>query len=265
MHTAAAVTQGGPTAMNVPTIGGARGIFEIFVPGLFLLLNLVGATYLLPFLDQDTKHFIEVTATNPGLSLMIVVSFGYLLGVLLRLGPTGPPDRLSGFWLGHVGDKSDEVERNALRQTRFPYIGWMCETSGKRVPAEVAAFYRATWGIAGLATSKTFFNFMKVMLSDESAKGEIYAAEALTRYISGMFYALLVSFGALGGALICLIHSGKGMWGIVVILAAYLFAGLVILRRFRTIRVKEVEAVFAASYRNRRRFRKMAEEADAPG
>lgn len=31
--------------MNIPTIGGPRGIFEVFVPGMFLLLNTSAAVY----------------------------------------------------------------------------------------------------------------------------------------------------------------------------------------------------------------------------
>ncbi|GAI26286.1 unnamed protein product, partial [marine sediment metagenome] len=51
--------------MNIPTIGGARGIFEIFVPGVFLLLNLAVAVFLLPFIDEDTKNFFLDYASNP--------------------------------------------------------------------------------------------------------------------------------------------------------------------------------------------------------
>jgi hypothetical protein len=255
-------TQGELTAMNVPTIGGARGIFEVFVPGLFLFLNLVGVAYLMPFMDQDSKHFIEVTAANPGLSLAIVISFGYLLGIVLRLIPPSWPDGLSAIWLGRFGDPDDKPARRELRKARFPYIEWVCSTSGDRLPREVSAFYQATWGDpdSKVKRSKTFFNFMKVMLSDEKAKDEVYAAEAMTRYISGMFYALLASVVLIGAAwLACGALSGKWMAGLLVVIVAYSVAGLVIVRRFRTIRVKEVEAVFAASYRNRELFQRMNE------
>jgi hypothetical protein len=249
--------------MNVPTIGGARGIFEIFVPGLFLLLNLVGVAYLLPFMDQDTKHFIESGAANPGLSLVIVISFGYLMGVVLRLVPPDVPDRLSSEWLKRSGSEQDGDDRRDLSADRFPYTKWMGNISSKRLPPDVYDFYKATWGHPNLEPSKkTLFNFMKVFLSDERAKGEIYAAEALTRYISGMFYALSVSFLCIVITGAACLFAGRWIWGLALVLVAYGIGWLQIVRRFRVIRVKEVEAVFAASYRNRSLFQRMLEDAN---
>ncbi|HDN64854.1 MAG TPA: hypothetical protein ENF23_00930 [Methanosarcinales archaeon] len=71
--------------MNIPAIGGTRGVFEIFVPGAFLLLNLAAVVYLLPFIDEDTKRFISGCGSNPALSLVILLCFGYLIEVILRL------------------------------------------------------------------------------------------------------------------------------------------------------------------------------------
>jgi len=69
---------------------------------------------------------------------------------------------------------------------------------------------------------------------------------------------LLASVVLIGAAwLACGALSGKWMAGLLVVIVAYSVAGLVIVRRFRTIRVKEVEAVFAASYRNRELFQRM--------
>lgn len=52
--------------MNIPAIGVVRGLFDVFVPGTFLLLNLILVVYLLPFDDQDTKRFIETIASDSG-------------------------------------------------------------------------------------------------------------------------------------------------------------------------------------------------------
>ena len=68
--------------MTIPTIGGARGIFEIFIPGVFLFLNLTAVVYLFPFIDEDTKNYLLSCSSNPFLSLIIIICFGYLIGVI---------------------------------------------------------------------------------------------------------------------------------------------------------------------------------------
>lgn len=39
---------------EVPSVGGARGIFEMFVPGVFLLINIAIVVYVGPF--STTGH-----------------------------------------------------------------------------------------------------------------------------------------------------------------------------------------------------------------
>ena len=91
--------------------------------------------------------------------------------------------------------------------------------------------------------------------SDERAAAEIYAAESLTRYISGMFYGLVFSSISIFMMLLFLsILHQQVISGLVILLIAYLYAILEIIRRFRNIRIKEVEMVFAASFKNRDLF-----------
>jgi hypothetical protein len=94
--------------VNIPTIGGARGIFEIFVPGVFLLVNLAAMVFLLPFIDEDTKSFILDSASNPVLSLVIMVCFAYLLGVILRLFRVDRADRLSASYNRFFSSRAKE-------------------------------------------------------------------------------------------------------------------------------------------------------------
>jgi hypothetical protein len=246
--------------MNVPTIGGARGIFEIFIPGVFLLLNLSVVVYLFPFTDDETKRLIAAGAANPVLVLAVGIVFGYLIGILLRLFRTDLPDKWSAWWLRkfvpYALEHKGEFKLWATEE--FPYIGWLGVSCRQYLPSEVQAFYDKVWANRRQAGhNKQFFNFCKVMIcsADEKAAIEIYAAEAMTRYISGMFYAL--AFASVLIFVTIILHYivfGQALTGLVIILAAYLFGIEEILRHFRFIRIKETETVFTASFRNRTIF-----------
>jgi hypothetical protein len=244
--------------MNIPTIGGARGIFEIFVPGIFLLLNLGLVAYLLPFTDDETRRLIASGASNPVLSLIIAVSFGYLIGILLRLLRPELPDKLSAVWLGRFAREEHESETELWATEEFPYIGWIGEICKLYLPPETVSFYDKIWGRRRLeGQNKQFFNFVKVIISssDERAAAEMYAAEALSRYISGMFYALSCGFFLILATILSnYFISGQILEGLILILVAYLLAIVGILARFRFIRIKEAEIVFAASFKNKAIF-----------
>ena len=251
--------------MNIPTIGGARGIFEIFVPGLFLLVNAGVVVYLSPFIDDETKCLIGACASEPVVALLIAIGFGYLVGVLLRLFRPDLPDRLSAAWLRrfrrHRRQDNSALELWVLRD--FPYIDWIEELCREWLGSDEAVeFYEKTWGRKERRKEKKgpsspFFNFCKVMIScaDERSAGEVYAAEAFTRYLSGMFYALVfASAMILGTVILRYVVGGETMVGLIIVLCFYLFAIGAILGRFRSVRAREVEIVFAACFRNRHLF-----------
>jgi hypothetical protein len=276
--------------MNIPTIGGARGIFEIFVPGLFLLLNFGIVAYLLPFIDQRTREMVTTVTANSILGLIVAVCFGYLIGILLRLLKTDHIDKLSSAWLKAFDKKSLEDERSrepkdknrtfawlkrifnkSTRQStkpvykssvtdEFPYIVWLGEVAKWYLPPEALTFYKKVWAPRDRGSNKRnkqFFNFCKVVVTsyDEKAANEIYAAEALTRYIAGMFYALMAaSFLIIVTFVIVGLESEQWMTGLLFMLLPYAFAMLIIIQRFRKIRIREVEVVFAASFKNRKAF-----------
>ena len=251
--------------MNIPGIGGTRGIFEIFVPGVFLLLNISAMLFSLPFLDDHTKELITSLASNSVLDVVVSICFGYLIGILLRLLRTDTLDKFSAWWLRAFDKKaraktSDGRKAYRLSATEgFPYIGWIGEVAAGYLPPEALHFYEKIWAKRQRESNqnKQFFNFSKLVVScnDENAANEIYAAESFTRYIAGMFYALLfASILIVLTIILRYVFLGELLIGFVALLAAYLLAILIIVQRFRKMRIREVEVVFAASYKNRELF-----------
>lgn len=248
--------------MNIPTIGGTRGIFEIFVPGVFLLLNIGVIIFIAPFEDQDTKNLLINALSNPVSGLIVAICFGYLIGVLLRLLKVDLPDRVSAAWLRQFSKhaRKDNGEFRLYATEAFPYIGWIEEASQEYLPTNAAQFYKRVWSKRKKSgQNKQFVNFCKIIIAsnDERSANEIYAAEALTRYIAGMFYALTFAFILILSFLTFeILASGQFRYGLVVILLAYFLAIVVIIQNFRRIRIKEVETIFAASFRNKSLFEK---------
>jgi len=238
--------------MTIPTIGRARGVFGIFVPGLFLLANLVVFICLFPWTE------------DPVLSLVLGLGFGYLAGVVLRLFSAEPADKWSAAWLRKFGAgcRRSDGTFEWWATERFPYIRWIGEMSRLYLPPAARRFYKDVW-------EKTleerfddrlafkFVNFCKVIVeaSNESSGDECYAAEALVRYMSGILYALIASFFlVLGTFVLRWLCCGDVMPSLLIVLIAYSVAICAILSKFRFVRTKESETVFAACFANRKRF-----------
>jgi len=247
--------------MNIPGIGGTRGIFEIFVPGVFLLLNIGATIFSLPFLDDHTKELFPALFSNSVLDIIISICFGYLVGILLRLLRTDSLDKFSAWWL-RVFDKKARTKTADGQKTyrlfateEFPYIRWIGEVAAGYLPPEALHFYDKVWAKRQRdgKPNKQFFNFSKLVVScnDENAANEIYAAESFTRYIAGMFYALLFSSILIVSTIILrYVFLHELLAGFIAMLVTYLLAILIIVQRFRKMRIREVEVIFAASYKN---------------
>ena len=251
--------------MNIPGIGGTKGIFEIFVPGVFLLLNISAMIYSLPFLDDHTKELAVSLASNIAVDVVVSVCFGYLIGILLRLLKTDSLDKFSAWWI-RAFDKKARVKtpdgKKAYRlyaTDEFPYIGWVGEVASGYLPPTARRFYERVWldRQRGGKRNKQFFNFCKLVVSceDSNAANEIYAAESFTRYIAGMYYALLFSSILIVSTIILrYILMNELLVGFIALLVTYLLSIFVIVQRFRKMRIREVEVIFAASYKNRDLF-----------
>jgi hypothetical protein len=94
---------------NIKTIGGVGGIFHIFVPGVFLLINCLSGVYLFPWSGDDTRKVLFDVFGNPALGLVLTISFGYLLGVILRIFRSESADRLSAKYLRKFGKNWGQV------------------------------------------------------------------------------------------------------------------------------------------------------------
>lgn len=242
---------------KVPAVGGARGIFEIFVPGLFLLLNAIATFYFLPCTSQETRDQLAALSAHPLLVFLVVVPFGYLAGVVLRLFRSDVSDRASARFLRlyHQDAWGGQTAENHYAYEAFPYPKWLEVLVHCRFPSVAGDFFDSVW--ADRANDKQFVNFCKVLVSAEDALAatEIYSAESLSRYISGMFYALAAACTMVVLLIVSRLLGGKGLEiGLLSLAAAYVVGMLTILANFRFVRVKEVETIFAASFKNRHLF-----------
>ena len=263
---------------DVPTIGGARGVFEIFVPGLFLFLNLVAAVYLFPWVSVEITKGLKGLAANTPMALVIIVCFSYLCGVVLRLGRADLADDASAYWIRRFNPRARRPVRASDSQQptsaeglgtaaaeqywswatdQIPFIRWIGEMCDLYMPQEVKQYYSDEWAPRLRdGQNKQFLNLCKVAISkDRSLSAEVYTAESLTRYAACMFYALLLAGTlAAGTSVFNLAHALNATSAVSTAVGAgiacftYLVAAWRIVKSLRFVRLKEVETLFYACY-----------------
>ena len=245
----------------IPAIGAARGLFEIFVPGVFFVINAGLALYLFPLADADTKRLLLAAASSPAIAAVVALCFGYLVGVLLRLYRCEWADACSGWWIRRFNlhaQLDHGLGYKLFATEEFPYLRWMREVCQTSLPPSAVVFFEATWADRiGKPRNRQYFNFCKAIVAghDVQAGSELYAAESLSRYISGMLYALVAACALMVIDSIVPLFLGRSPMAIAPVLAvSYACAVVAILARYRFMRIKEVELLFAACYRNRAVF-----------
>lgn len=144
---------------------------------------------------------------------------------------------------------------------KFFYGNWMREKIRNCMPAETARFYDDFWDdkyTEDIAKNTTFFNFCKTIIArvDSQSAIDIYSAEAITRFLAEMYYALQFSIILIGINLaISLIHTHVTIMIVTLGLGLfYIFLFHTLLSQFRFMRAKEVDTVFNASFANREEF-----------
>jgi hypothetical protein len=237
---------------DIPGIGTAKGVFDIFVPGVFLLLHVVAFIVLCAGSDPFIRNLTNSSMSSTLLTTAAFVCFGYLVGVLLRLLKTEMPDKLSGLFCAFLWRKSRAEGHTTYLKEPFPFFEYLKHVTSKKLPPDAHLFFMDCWSPCAdksKSGNRQFFNYCKLIINaeDERSGTEVYAAEAMTRYVSSMFYALL-------GAMVLTILMAISLSSTVLyfIAVAYVFAVLVILWNLRLLRFKEAEAIFAVTFHNHR-------------
>lgn len=245
--------------MNFPK-SGVRGFFEILMPGVFLLLNLLGTLCLLVVTlgNVDQQMAVRTFAASETYSLSLLLCLGYLLGVVLRLFRTQIVDCWSGRFIGLI---KPAWRREPFITGHFFFSEWMSEKCARRFDPCVGSFYEQYWAkrdTGDPSQNTTFFNLCKAFLNkvDPASANEVFTAEALCRFVAGSCYALCFALVlALMDAMI--VHTLiNAQLTCIPLAVAFIYAILIlgILREFRLLRCKEVNTVFDACYLNRQLF-----------
>ncbi len=264
--------------MNVPSINGPRGLFHVFFPGVFFVLNLA---LLLVRTIPTGKAYEENTLqlfSSGTLVAAVIITVGYLSGAVFRLLRAGRADRCSIRILVYLlkGDEREEydkspskIEENKKDNTRdwddrtqdpkihgylqsFPYENWLCTNVAENLGPKVQEYVRIHWSRKWVPQiDLCFVNHWKtiIALKHPELHAVLDAEEGLVRFVANMFYALCASS-------VLLVVS----WGIAiyecapylatepVLLFSYLTAIVVILLNFRKLRAKEAELFLSSCY-----------------
>lgn len=248
--------------MTIPSVGGVRGVFEIFIPGLFLLLNIVGIGMVTPGFAPREIEQIESLIDNPTVVIAATICFSYLLGVILRSLLVDAIDKAAGVLLSRSVSRRHPVDQQLIEhyEEAFPYLSWLKKEIKECLPETADSFYQRHWEPRpGRRHAKGFFHCWKmyIMSLDVQAAKEVSAAEALCRYMAETFYALLIiSVLIILSIITKLLLDPSGITLHLVFLGCYLLALGIILRIFRFMRRKEVLTVFIACLINRQEIEK---------
>jgi|SRR5579864_8841410 len=258
------------TQPSIPGIGEIRGFFEIFLPGGFLLTNLVLVAYFFQGYDSHTKDFLDFLGGHEGIGAAVAVPISYLFGVCLRLLRTSSADELSA----HCIRLTAVLLRPELREARksfagerFPYP----KTIGQRwenLPHDALEFYGQYWSAeGGQRRDLTSFDFYKSVVEsiNERAAKEVSAAEALTRHSASMCYALMVSLIFLVVPVVIRLVRHEFSVLLVCLFSGYFLAFLGVIWNLRFLRAYEVETVIALSFIYRKEFKEIIGVPSATG
>jgi hypothetical protein len=232
------------------------------MPGIFLLINIIVTLYLfiVLFIPDSNKilNIILSIINSPVLGITLLIVFGYPLGVVLRLLKNEKIDQRSAKYIKLLKPK---YRNEDFLNDHFFYNNWMYKKSLNRLPKAVGDFYKDYWNDKYLddgIINTAFINFCKTIILkfDPQCCNEIYAAEALSRFVAGSYYSLQTSIFLMiiNSFLLNKILSLQASFIAIFLILGYSFLLHVILSQYRFLRCKEVDTIFNACFANREHF-----------
>ncbi len=236
-----------------------QGLFEILLPGSFLLLNVVAFLCIAAGVSPDSQMMLG--ADKWGIVEAIpVLGASYILGMVLRMLRTEIPDRISAWWIRCVPPRMPDKE-DYLKECFF-YPKWMGERYVPSLPPAAMEFFNELWskhcqepGPGSRNPNTQFFNFIKTLLLaiNKETYGQLMASEAVSRFVASSFWALVICTGLLlvDGCLLLARGFDTAFYFCVLLFLLYSAVLYGIVRNFRFLRCKEVAFVFDASFAHR--------------
>ena len=268
---------------SLTATGEIRGFFEVFLPGLFLLLHVLLLVYCAAPTGPAGAFVSQFSRSDFAIISAIGLPLGYVLGLAMRLGRTSYADKVSGWmvlilpsgrrlyasadkWWANSSIKKQIARDDPTKPTHregLPYPSFMMARVSKSLPPKARSFYELVWleqpstpDEQRYARINLFrFNFFKELVAsvDSQAASDMFAAEMMVRHAAHMCYALFFA-----GLLLCIssVLPGAGVMGLrltLLLLACgewfVLIVGL--LPNLRFLRVSEAELAFTCCFRNR--------------
>jgi hypothetical protein len=255
------------TFLPLSSIAEIRGFFDMFLPGLFVLLHGFFVAYVIS--SQDSRKLLLDVLHSPASIVLIAVPTAYLIGVALRMTRTSAADKMSArvflrFRTGknfhNVVDKltpadveAGKRDRKTALKERFPYPTLMRSRVKRDLPPEASLFYEI-WALEGRTTSVFTFEFWKTLLSyvDPEAGRQAYYLEIFVRVAAHTYYALLYCLVLLTIAFAVNFATSRDLWRLVLFFLLADIAMLVaVVYNLRYLRVGEVERVFGICFNHR--------------
>jgi hypothetical protein len=242
-----------------------QGLFEILLPGSFLLVNVVA--FLCIATGVSPLAQMMPSAEKWGIVEAIpVLGASYILGMVLRMLRTEIPDRISAWCLRHIPPRMPD--KHDYLKERFFYPKWMSERYIPSLPPAAREFFDELWGkhyqepdLGSPNPNTHFFNFIKTLLLavNKETYAQLVASEAVNRFVASSFWALLICTGLLlvDGCLLLVEGAGPVFWFCIMMSVIYLAVLYGIIRHFRFIRCKEVTFLFCASFAHREEIMKL--------
>ena len=225
---------------------GIIDFFGIFIPGSYLggmmLLGVVGLLDLTGIPDSHIFIFDKIKE-NQTFFAAVFVFVSYLLGVVLRLYAPESIDKLSTAYLKLLRVKKEWVTDS------FPYSSTLIPVFEKSGTSAITDFL---FSINPKFGTKPYFNYCKLLIvaKNPALAAQVHQAEALVRFLSGTTWGLIV--GIIIALMGFITFSIKGLkfltifYGSVFIMSFIIL--LLILRRFKYQRRREVEIVWRCTY-----------------